>query len=67
MRYVPPSSQWLPPAVLGGCLREAYRRRNIIERMINKLKNFRRIATRYEKRAANYLTMIMIAVVLLWL
>ena len=47
--------------------REAYRQRNIIERMINKLKNFRRIATRYEKRAANYLAMIMIAVVLLWL
>jgi transposase len=47
--------------------REAYRQRNIVERMINKLKNFRRIATRYEKRAANYLAMIMIAVVLLWL
>lgn len=47
--------------------REAYRQRNIVERMINKLKNFRRIATRYEKRAANYLNMIMIAVVLLWL
>src|SRR3954468_4006462 len=28
--------------------REAYRQRNIIERMINRLKNFRRIATRYE-------------------
>ena len=47
--------------------REAYRQRNIVERMINKLKNFRRIATRYEKRASNYLAMIMIAVVLLWL
>jgi transposase len=47
--------------------REAYRQRNVVERMINKLKNFRRIATRYEKRAANYLAMIMIAVVLLWL
>jgi transposase len=35
--------------------------------MINKLKNFRRIATRYEKRAVNYLNMIMIAMVLLWL
>jgi transposase len=28
--------------------------------MINKLKNFRRIATQYEKRAANYLALIMI-------
>jgi transposase len=49
------------------CDREAYRQRNIVERMINKLKNFRRIATRYEKRAANYRAMLMIAVVLLWL
>ena len=38
--------------------REAYRQRNIVERLINRLKNFRRIATRYEKRAANYLAMI---------
>ena len=35
--------------------REAYRERNRIERLINRLKQFRRIATRYEKRAANYL------------
>jgi transposase len=47
--------------------REAYRQRNIVERMINRLKNFRRIATRYEKRAANYLAMIHIAAILLWL
>ena len=47
--------------------REAYRQRNIIERMINRLKNFRRIATRYEKRAANYLAMITIGAILLWI
>jgi transposase len=47
--------------------REAYRQRNIIERLINRLKNFRRIATRYEKRAANYLAMIHIAAILLWI
>jgi transposase len=47
--------------------REAYRQRNIVERMINRLKNFRRIATRYEKRASNYLAMIHIAAILLWL
>ena len=39
--------------------REAYRQRNIIERMINRLKNFRRIATRYEEgfkgRVATYI------------
>jgi transposase len=47
--------------------REAYRQRNIVERMINRLKNFRRIATRYEKRACNYLAMIHIAAIILWL
>ena len=45
--------------------REAYRQRNIVERLINRLKNFRRIATRYEKRAANYLAMITIGAILL--
>jgi transposase len=33
----------------------------------HKLKHFRRIATRYEKRAANYLAMITLAAILLWL
>ena len=47
--------------------REAYRRRNVIERLINRLKQFRRIATRYEKRAVNYLAMITIGMILLWI
>ena len=34
-----------------------YRLRNQIERFFNKIKHFRRIATRYEKLAANYLAM----------
>ena len=47
--------------------RAAYRRRNRVERLINRLKQFRRIATRYEKRAANYLAMVTIGMILLWL
>ena len=47
--------------------RAAYRERNVIERLINRLKQWRRIATRYEKRAANYLAMVTIAAALLWL
>ncbi len=47
--------------------RRAYRERNRIERLINRLKQFRRIATRYEKRASNYLGMLTIAAILLWL
>ncbi len=47
--------------------RRAYRERNRIERLINRLWQFRRIATRYEKRASNYLGMLTIAAILLWL
>ena len=47
--------------------REAYRRRNRVERMIGRLKQFRRIATRYEKRAVNYAAMLTIGMSLLWL
>jgi transposase len=47
--------------------REAYRARNRVERLINRLKQFRRIATRYEKRAANYLAMLHIGAIMLWL
>ena len=46
---------------------EAYRERNVVERLINRLKQWRRIATRYEKRAANYQTMLTLAAILLWL
>ncbi|MFW9263054.1 transposase [Nostoc sp. CALU 546] len=47
--------------------REIYRQRNIVEIAINRLKQFRRIATRYEKLAANYTAMITIASIILWL
>ena len=46
---------------------ESYRRRNIIERTIGWLKEFRRIATRYEKLALHYLGMIAIAMILQYL
>ncbi len=51
----------------GSFNREIYRQRNIVERTINRLKQFRRIATRYEKLAVNYTAMIGIASILLWL
>jgi transposase len=38
-----------------------YRERNVIERCINRLKHWRRVATRYEKLAANYSAVILIA------
>jgi transposase len=45
----------------------AYRERNKVERLIGRLKRYRRIATRYEKRAANYLAMVTLGMTMLWL
>ena len=47
--------------------RAAYRARNRVERLFNRLKQFRRIATRYEKRAVNYLAMLHVGAILIWL
>jgi transposase len=47
--------------------RVAYRERNVVERLINRLKQFRRLATRYEKRATNYGAMVTVAAIMLWL
>jgi transposase len=47
--------------------REAYRQRNVVERCINRLKQFRRVATRYEKRVANFEAMVTLAAITLWL
>lgn len=44
-----------------------YRERNLIERFFSKLKHFRRVATRYDKLAANFLAMIQLASMRLWL
>lgn len=47
--------------------RELYKQRNLIERMFNKLKNWRRVATRYDKSAESFLGFISIAAIKLWL
>ena len=47
--------------------RTLYRERNRVERLINRFKQFRRLATRYEKRADNYHGMWVLAAILLWL
>jgi transposase len=45
----------------------AYKDRNRIERCFNRLKHFRRFATRYDRRASYYLAFIQLAAVMLWL
>jgi transposase len=47
--------------------RAIYRQRNKSERLMNRCKQFRRIATRYQKRAANYHAMWLIAAILIWI
>jgi transposase len=44
-----------------------YRARNLIERFFNKIKRCRRVATRYDKLAANYLAFIKLASIRIWL
>jgi transposase len=45
----------------------AYRERHLIECFFNRVKQFRRIATRYEKLARNFLSMLNLAMAYIWL
>jgi transposase len=48
--------------------RVCYRRRNVIERLFCRLKNWRRLATRYDRLARNYLAALaLVAVVSEWI
>lgn len=44
-----------------------YKLRNRIERCFNKLKHFRRFATRYDRRTVHFLAFIHLAAVMLWM
>jgi len=44
-----------------------YRYRNLVERFFNKLKHFRAIATRYEKHDTNYLALVKLAAIRIWM
>ncbi len=47
--------------------KEIYRERNVVERLMNRLKQWRRVATRYEKRAVNYEAMVTLAAIMEYL
>lgn len=49
------------------CDYRAYKDRNRVERMFNKLKQFRRIATRYDKTAVSFLGFLALAAARLWM
>jgi transposase len=44
-----------------------YAQRHLIECCFSKLKQFRRVATRFEKTARNYLSVVTLAAIVLWL
>jgi transposase len=46
---------------------ELDKERNLIERMFNKLKHFRRVATRYDKLDVAYVGFVFVAGIYLWL
>ncbi len=61
---IPPKSnrKWKP------CFsRRLYREHNLIECLLSKLKHLRHVATRYDKLTANFLAMIQLASMRLWL
>jgi putative transposase len=44
-----------------------YKERNLIERFFNKLKQFRRVATRYDKLLVNFMGFVKLAAIAIWL
>ena len=44
-----------------------YRERNVVERLVGRRKEYRRIATRYDKLATSYLAFVQLAAIRIWL
>jgi len=61
---IPPKSNRNDPICFSPYL---YRARNRVERFFNRIKHCRRVATRYDKLAANYLAFVQLASIRLWL
>ena len=47
--------------------RHVYKDRNLVERLFNRIKQFRRVATRYEKLARDFFGMVCLTCVIIWL
>jgi transposase len=61
---IPPKANRKDPICFSPFL---YKARNLVERFFNKAKQFRRIATRYDKLAENYLAALKLVSVRIWL
>ena len=60
---IPPKSNRKEPRA---CDYSRYKERHVVECMFGKLKYFRRIATRYEKKAINFMGLLALAAIMLW-
>ena len=47
--------------------KEVYKERNLVERFFSKIKHFRRIATRYDKTALSFASMLSLVGAIIWL
>jgi transposase len=61
---IPPRSNRLTPREFD---RECYKARNLVERFFNRLKQFRRVATRYDKLAHRFNAFLHLACAYIWL
>lgn len=61
---IPPKSNRLDPQIYDEAL---YKERNQVERMFGKLKEFRRVATRYDKLVKTFMGFVKLAAIYLWL
>jgi transposase len=61
---IPPKSNRKDPICFSKYL---YKARNLVERFFNKIKHYRRIATRYDKTAENFLAALQLVAVRIWL
>ena len=62
--HIPPKANRLGIIIYD---QEGYKQRNKVERLFNKLKQFRRVATRYEKLKANFLAFVTLALIVIML
>ena len=61
---IPPKANRRDPICFS---KHLYKARNLVERFFNRIKQFRRIATRYDKPAENFLAAVKLAAVRVWL
>lgn len=61
---IPPKANRREPICFS---KHLYKARNLVERFFNRIKQFRRIATRYDKLAENFLAAVKLASIRVWI